>query len=166
MDLFANHANHQEPVYCTRKNSAFFYDWRKLLKDGQYIWANPPFSQLEKVLVKLALEPCPMVLVTPNWPNCPWMRILEKLAVKQCFVPPETPIYRGDQSLKALPPPPWETIVSLIDPKVQAKVKELDPKLVKWVQRMSKEWGREQLFGEIRACPKFDYPEVMEKEVQ
>ena len=40
------------------------------------------------------------------------MRILEKLAVKQCFVPSKTPIYKGYNSSKALPSPPWETIVS------------------------------------------------------
>jgi hypothetical protein len=167
IDLFANYMNHQEPLFCTRKNSAFFYDWRKLSKEDGYIWANPPFSQLDKVLVKIALEPCSMLLVTPNWPNCAWMRVLEKLASRQSFIPAETPVYRGDASSKVLPPPPWETIVSLITPEsVKINLHELDPKIVKHVQRLSKGWGRDELLAEVRAYPKFDIPPMMEKEVQ
>lgn len=93
IDVFANHYNHQEAEYFTRQNSAFYYDWSKLLGEDQVLWANPPFSQLEKVVTKVAIEPCKMVLVTPNWPSTSWTRILEKLAIKRTIIPEGTIIW-------------------------------------------------------------------------
>ena len=90
IDVFANHYNHQEAEYFTTQISAFFYNWSELLKEGEILWANPPFSQLEKVVTKLALEPCRMVLVTPNWPSTCWTRILEKLSLKHTTIPEGT----------------------------------------------------------------------------
>ena len=41
IDLFANYSNHQESIFCTRQNSAYFYDWSKVSKHGEVLWANP-----------------------------------------------------------------------------------------------------------------------------
>ena len=93
-DLFANHQNAQHRLFCTRQNSAFRYNWSELCENGQTVlWANPPFSQLEKVVTKLVCEPCKMVLVTPNWGNRPWKRILDKVAVNQFHAPEKVPLY-------------------------------------------------------------------------
>ena len=168
VDMFANHKNHQESLYCTRQNSAFFYNWESLLKENEFLWANPPFSQLDKVLTKVALEPCKMILVTPNWPGSKWMRILDKVAMKQSFVPPETPLYKRDSQKKALPPPPWETVVSVIDTSTaRPAIDELDPKVVKYVKRITREWGRPELLDAMRAYPRIvDIQNTMEKEDQ
>ena len=88
-DLFANQLNAQEPLYCTRSNSAFRYNWTKLSANGQQIlWANPPFTQLDRVLTKIVQNPCKIVLVTPNWLGKPGRRLLYKIAISQFFVPP------------------------------------------------------------------------------
>ena len=124
-------------------------------------------SQLDKVLTKIAVEPCRMILVTPNWPGSKWMRILDTVAIKQSFVPPETPLYKGDSQKKTLPPPPWETMVSLIDTKWnKPNASELDPKMVKYIKKMSKEWGQADLMAAVHGYPRFATPETMEKEIQ
>ena len=91
VDLFASFCNAQEPRFCTRKNSAFFYDWTSLSQHG-LLWANPPFSQMERVMGKVVKEPCRIVLVTPNWKGSNWERLLNKLSQAQYFVPANTPL--------------------------------------------------------------------------
>jgi hypothetical protein len=68
VDLFANHLNHTQPLYATKGNSAFRYSWEKLLSnDSEYLWANPPFTQLGKVVTKLCMERTKVLLVHPDW---------------------------------------------------------------------------------------------------
>ena len=84
VDLFANHKNFQHHLYCTRENSSFSYDWSSLTSSpSSLLWANPPFSQLERVLMKVAMEPQRIIMVTPDWGDSPWRQILEKLSVAQ-----------------------------------------------------------------------------------
>jgi len=100
-DLFANQMNAQHKPYCTRANSAFWYNWSKLCDfGGNILWANPPFSQLDRVLAKVVQNPCKIVLVTPNWPGRPWRSVLDKIAVKQYFVPPGQAPYETDRNKK------------------------------------------------------------------
>ena len=75
-------------MYMTRSNSAFKYDSGKLIEqDHECLWANPPFSQLDKLLVKAAMEPTRLILVSPHWPGTTWSRVLEKIAIKQFSIP-------------------------------------------------------------------------------
>ena len=46
VDLFANDCNAQEWICCTKENSAFLFDWGTLCEKGNWLWANPPPSQL------------------------------------------------------------------------------------------------------------------------
>ena len=167
VDLFANHANFQESKYCTRSNSAYFYDWSSLCEPKCVLWANPPFSQLHRVLTKVALEPQRIVLVTPDWGDCYWRRLLEKLAVHQVQVPEGLSLYTSDHQKKALPSPSWNTLVSFLDSSlVSIPMEELDPKEVKWVRKTSKGWDLSQLDMEVRKYPKQVLGEPMEREVQ
>ena len=168
VDLFANHRNFQESLYCTRQNSAWRYNWAKLrLNESEFLWANPPFSQLDKVLTKLAVEPTRLILVTPDWPGVYWARLLEKLAVAQVLVDKGTPLYQGDWDKKPLPSPQWNTLVTLVDSiQNRISVMELNPKLVKWIRKCSLDWGRENLIFEVSKYPKGPSEEVMERETQ
>ncbi len=77
IDVFGNHLNHQEELYLTRENSAWRYNWGKLIRsEKDYLWANPPFSQLVRVVTKLCLHPTTMVLVHPDWHDQFWSPIL------------------------------------------------------------------------------------------
>ena len=133
--MFANDRNYQEPIYCTRKNSAWRYNWGELRKsDDVFLWANPPFSQLSKVVTKLCLEPTKMILVTPDWHDQHWSRILDKISVARVEIPSGTPLYTSDWENKPLPAPIWNTFVSLVDTTLQnVSLQELDPKLVRQI---------------------------------
>ena len=43
---------------------------------------------------------------------------------------------------------------------------ELDPKMVKYIKKMSKEWGQADLMAAVHGYPRFATPETMEKEIQ
>ena len=58
VDLFASPKDSQEELFMTESNSAWFYDWQKFCREGHYLWANPPFDELKKVVTKACLEPC------------------------------------------------------------------------------------------------------------
>ena len=169
IDMFANHCNFQESMYCTRQNNAFHYDWSELCKNGEDIlWANPPFSQLDKVMTKLALEKaCKMVIVTPNWQGDYWMRVLEKISQKQVCIPAGVPLYKGDFDKKALPSPQWETLVTFVDTSLLEDVeKELDPKLCKQMGKLSKNWNLLDLKRNMQNYPRFQNVGTIEKEIQ
>lgn len=147
VDMFANSLNKQSPLFCTRQNSAFGYDWTHLLeKEEEILWANPPFSQLVKVLTKLVLEPTRMVLVTPKWENTEFWNLLDLVKVAQVEIEGGTPLYIGDWDSTPLPSPSWQTLVTLVDTtKVRPPLEELDKQVVRWLRKVNKGWGREEL---------------------
>ena len=116
LDLFASEYNFTHPVYCTADMDAFSYSWDKLLKnDNHVIWANPPFSLLNQVVTKLIMEPCRMVLVTPEWRTETWWKPLDMITLSRVYVPAHLAIYQGDHDTKILPGPHWATVLSLVD---------------------------------------------------
>ena len=99
----------------TLENSAWYYNWSKFSENGRILWANPPFDDLEKVLTKVCLEPCRMVLVTPNWQKGTWRSILEEITIYRQIVPANVPVYESQVSTWLLPGRSWETIVTYMD---------------------------------------------------
>ena len=62
MELFASKEQHMMRLYCLRYlNNAYRFYWRSM----GLCYANPPFSQLAKVLTKIALKGVRVVLCTP-----------------------------------------------------------------------------------------------------
>ena len=54
VDLFADAENAQRSLFCSKENSAFNYSWRKLNDEtGGWLWANPPFDQMDALLEKV-----------------------------------------------------------------------------------------------------------------
>ena len=169
IDLFANHNNNQEALYCTRQNNAFWYSWSELSNFGENIlWANPPFSQLDKVMTKLAMEEnCKMVIVTPNWQGDYWMRILEKISLRQTKLPADANLYKGDWDQKPLPAPKWETLVTLVDTsQISISQKELDPKICRQLEKINKKWQLVDLKREMQKYPKWSNIQTLERETQ
>ena len=135
LDLFASEYNFTHPVYCTADMDAFSYSWDKLLKnDNHVIWANPPFSLLNQVVTKLIMEPCRMVLVTPEWRTETWWKPLDMITLSRVYVPAHLAIYQGDHDTKILPGPHWATAVSLVDTK-KWTTPTFREDMVTWVQR-------------------------------
>ena len=84
-------------MYCTRQKSAFFYNRGRLLEDPKhFLWGNPPFSQLARVVTKAAIEPTKLILVTPDWGDVYWRRVLEKLSVAQVQIESGSALYKSD----------------------------------------------------------------------
>ena len=164
VDVFANHTNFQEPFYLTKSNSAFRYSWSKLLRtQDDFLWANPPFSQLSKVVTKVCLEPTRLILVHPDWVDQYWSPLLREITVSRVQISSGTPIYVSDRTKKPLPSPLWNTQVSLVNTEVKnVSPEKLDPKLVRWLQRTSKNCGFEDLQGEMKKYPKADLTTVEE----
>ena len=52
-----------------------------------------PFEDMPKVLSKICLEPCRIVLVVPQWRDEDWTELLSKMQTKKCDIPPKFPIY-------------------------------------------------------------------------
>ena len=167
VDLFANHKNFQHHLYCTRENSSFYYDWSSLSSTpSSLLWANPPFSQMERVLTKVALEPQRIIMVAPDWGDSPWRQLLEKLSVSQVQVSSGLSLYKSDGSKRPLPSPSWNTLVSVLDSSlVRVPLSELDTKVVKWVQKQSRGWDLPKLCEEVRKYPRpLQYDAGMERE--
>ena len=116
IDLFASSINAVADLYITQTMDAFTYDWSLLKLEGKpFLWANPPFSMMEKVVSKLCLEPCQMVLCAPEWRDYPWWKPLDHITVARVYLPPNCALYVPDGSKHPLPPPNWRTMLSLVD---------------------------------------------------
>lgn len=158
VDLFASHLDAQEKKYMTVENSAWRYNWQKLSQGAGILWANPPFEEMGKLLTKACLEPCRMVLVTPNWEKYGWKKMLEEITLKRHVIAPGTPIYEKANSTRLLPGRHWETWVSYIDTRKKRLPKyRLDPR---WIEEITDEclnWGMQELEEEMEKYPEERY---------
>ena len=81
-------------------------------------YANPPFSQLAKVLTKIALQGARVVLCTPDrgttGEHAYWRRLLDRMTVGKTDLP-HGPIYIPEDSQETMPAPEWGNFLSIID---------------------------------------------------
>ena len=64
VELFGSKEQHMMQLYCSRYlSNAYRFYWRSM----GLCYANPPFSQLSKLLTKIALEGASVVFCTPDW---------------------------------------------------------------------------------------------------
>ena len=85
VDLFANYLNHRLPLYVSPfpdpkawKINALLIQWT-----GVKMYAFPPWSILEEVLLKLREEPTEMILIAPAWTNRPWFPLLRQMLTEE-----------------------------------------------------------------------------------
>ena len=119
VDLFADQENALDQMYMTEQNSAWSYDWSKFCDDGKILWANPPIEDLKRVVTKACLDPCKLLLVSPNWKFGNWKEILGKVAVKEYVTPPISQFFRKIKMEDCCPRDVWELnfqwLIPLID---------------------------------------------------
>ena len=72
---------------------------------------------MDKVVTKIIVEPCTVVLVTPEWRDQDWWKPLDMITGARTYIPAHQGIYHRDGQLNALPGPTWRTVVSLVDSK-------------------------------------------------
>ena len=116
VELFASVENADAKLFCSRANSAFWYNWGSL----GLCYANPPFSLLPIVLHKILKDRARVILVTPEEGKFEgpdheyWKTLLKEITLNSVLLPNQ-PTYWGKALDRVLPPPDWRTRVSLVD---------------------------------------------------
>ena len=90
VELFASDKQHVLDLYCSKgKNCSYKFYWPSF----GMAYGNPRFSELGKVLTKVALERSRMVLCSPDWGahggNEYWRTLLDKLTISSVRLPDE-----------------------------------------------------------------------------
>ena len=115
VDLFADEWNAQEWNFCTKENSAFVFDWETLCEKGTWLWANPRFSQLGRVVAKLRNEKVRMVLLVPFWPDKPWFTALKLMMRGSVLLKRNEAKFRKSNENEYMPAASWDTYVIRVD---------------------------------------------------
>ena len=150
VDLFATPWSSAAPLFITKEMDAFSFSWGALQPGGStLLWANPPFAILEKVVEKLARDPCHIAMVTPHWEDKPWWEMLLKLPHQRICLPPRYHLFYGAFRKSTLPQPAWRTVVWLIDTR---KSKE-SPQNFREPQDNIGQKGLEDLKKEVEKIP-------------
>ena len=105
VELFARKQQHTMQLYCSRYlNNAYRFYWRLM----GLCYANPPFSELSKVLSKITLKEARVVLCTPDrgttQEHTYWRRLLDRMTVGRTDLP-DGPIYVPEDSGETMPAP-------------------------------------------------------------
>ena len=136
VELFASDKQHVFDLYCSKgKNCCYKFYWPSL----GMAYGNPRFSELGKVLTKVALERSGMVLCSPDWGahggNEYWRILLDRLTI--------TPVQLLDEAIYVpvgrktpIGKPGLGSILSLVDGSLTSiPWEDLDSTLVQTIQR-------------------------------
>ena len=112
---FGSRQHHVMQLYCSKHlNNAFRFVW----KTRGLAYANPPFSLLAKVLIKITYEGGRVVMCTRD-PGCSgehafWRRMLDRMTVQRVQLP-TSPIYVPEDSDTAMKAPGPASFSSIVD---------------------------------------------------
>ena len=132
VESFASKEQHMMQLYCSRyPNNAYPFYWRSM----GLCYANPTFSQLAKVLTKIALEGARVILCTPDWgitgEHAYWTRLLDRMTLVRTELP-NGPIYVPEDSQETMPALDWGSFLSIVDGSLSSvPVSDLDPVVLK-----------------------------------
>ena len=115
VDLFASSTHRQLPRYYSKVRDpqavgrdAFQADWQA--ESAPY--ANPPWSQISRVLNKVIQDQVRLLLVLPDWQRAPWYPTFQHLCEKSLLL--DGPIYLDDEG-HLRPKPRWNTRVAVVN---------------------------------------------------
>ena len=138
VELFASDKQHVLDLYCIKgKNCSYKVYWPSF----GMAYGNPRFSELGKVLTKVALERSLMVLCSPDWGahggNEYWRTLLDRLTISSVRLPDEA-IYVPLRRKTPIRKPGWGSMLSLVDRGLTSiRWEDLDSTLVLAIQRES-----------------------------
>ena len=136
VELFASDKQHVLDLYCSKgKNCSYKLYWPSF----GMAYGNPRFSELGKVLTKVALERSRMVLCSPDWGahggNEYWRNRLDRLTISSVRLPDEA-IYVPLGRKTPIGKPGWGSMLSVVDGGLTSiSWEDLDPTLVQAIQR-------------------------------
>lgn len=140
-DLFTRHVDVGIPLGLTRTQNAFAYDWGNLSQgEGNFLWANPPFQILFKVLAKVCINPCRVVLLCPVREEATWWPFLQAMPMQRVLLPSDTCLFFGAVKKDVLPPPRWRVMVCFLD-STKGGFPEPPKHLAKQLQKENEGWG-------------------------
>ena len=138
VESFASDKQHVLDLYCSKgKNCSYKFYWPSF----GIAYGNPRFSELEKVLTKVALERSRMVLCSPDWGvhggNEYWRTLLDRLTISSVRLPDEA-IYVPLGRKTPIGKPRWGSMLSMVDGgPTSIPWESLDSTLVQAIQRES-----------------------------
>ena len=138
VELFASDKQHVLDLDCSKgTNCSYKCYWPSF----EMAYGNPTFSELEKVLTKVALECSCMVLCSPDWGahggNEYWRTLLDRLTIRSVRLPDEA-IYVPLGRKTPIRKPGWGSMLSVVDGGLTSiPWEDLDSTLVEAVQRES-----------------------------
>ena len=138
VELFASDKQHVLDLYCSKgKNCSYKFYWPSF----GMAYGNPRFSELGKILTKVALERSRMVLCSPDWGahggNEYWRTLLDRLTISSVRLPDEA-IYVPLGRKTPIGKPKWGSMLSVVDGGLTSiPWEDLDSTLVQAIQRES-----------------------------
>ena len=138
VELFASDKQHVLELYCsTGKNCCYKFYWPSF----GMAYRNPRFSELGKVLTKVALERSRMVLCSPDWGvhggNKYWRTLLDRLTISSVRLPDEA-IYVPLGRKTPIGKPGWGSMLSVVNRGLTSiPGEDLKSTLVQAIQRES-----------------------------
>ena len=140
VELFASDKQHVSDLNCSKgKNCCYKFYWSSF----GVVYGNPRFSELGRVLTKVALEPSCMVLCSPDWGahggNEYWRTLLDRLTITSVQLPDEA-IYVPLGRKTPIGKPGWGSMLSVVDGGLTSiSWEDLDSTLVQTIQQESDE---------------------------
>jgi hypothetical protein len=147
LDAFATEENHRFPTWFGRGGvvaDSFTASWGAV----PLLWANPPYSQLDRVVEKVIGERARAVLVVPGWREEAWWKRLQPYVKKSWHYAVKTEVFElAGKRVEGIRWPLWAYLVdaraAVPDKQFQANRKvtkaELDGE---WTKTAS--WSRRQ----------------------
>ena len=138
VEVFTSDKQHVLDLYCSKgKNCCYKLYWPSF----GTAYGNPRFSELGKVLTKVALERSRMVLCSPDWGahegNEYWRTLLDRLTITSVQLPDEA-IYVPLGRITPIGKPGWGSMLSVVDGSLSSiPWEDLDSTLVQTIQRES-----------------------------
>jgi hypothetical protein len=110
VDAFASKGNNRVSRYWTKQDDAFLQDWSQ-----EYLWMNPPFSQMETVIRKILVDEARGILVIPCWNRFLWFSVLYRIAVTWIDVPRDVQLYETIHGKALDQRPDWRSRIVVFD---------------------------------------------------
>ena len=152
VELFASDKQHVPDLYCSKgKNCCYKFYWPSF----GMAYGNRRFSELEKVLTKVALQRSRMVLCSPYWgahgQKEYWRTSLDKLTLTSIQLPDDA-IYVPLGRKTPIGKPGWGSMLSVVDRSLApVPWEDLDPAMVQEIQRESSGFTLDVLKNQLQA---------------
>ena len=151
VELFASDKQHVLDLYCSKgKNCCYKFYWPSF----GMAYGNPRFSELGKVLTKVAPERSRMVLCSPDWGayggNEYWRTLLDKLTLTSIQLPDDA-IYVPLGRKTPIGKPGWGSMLSVVDGGLASVPwEDLVPAIVQEIQLESSGYTPNVLKNQLR----------------